>query len=165
MKRENLGNTKNNLSTYVDMESSHATTHFVHHPKLIEAVKKIIPTLDIKEDSFREQFDTGEMIGTTDLVETTDRDEIVYAMRPLRQVYSRFVKNKKSVPTSWITIDLRKANETEYYLYTAFVGKLTPSFPGGNYLPEQSNEFWSKHALVWESQDVVPGTETTECPW
>jgi hypothetical protein len=165
MKKEYLGKTKNNLSVYVDMESSHAITHFAHHPKLIESVKKIIPTLEVNDDTFRMNFDMGEIVGKTDLIETTDADEIVYAMRPLRQVYSRFVKNKKSIPTSWITIDLRKAAEKEYYLYTAFVGKLTPSFPGGNYLPEHSKEFWSKHALVWESQDVVSGTETKECPW
>ena len=56
-------------------------------------------------------------------------------MRPLRTQYSRFVKNKQSQPTSWITIDLGKSDKNEYDLYTAFVGKLTPSFPGGNVLP------------------------------
>ncbi len=86
-------------------------------------------------------------------------------MRPLRTQYSRFVKNRQSQDTSWITIDLRKSKEGEYFLYTAFIGKLAPSFPGGDFLPEQSNEFWSNHALVWGGQDIVPWSETTECPW
>jgi hypothetical protein len=105
------------------------------------------------------------MVGTTDLVETTDQDEIVYAMRPRRQVYSRFAKNKTPVPSSWITIVLYKAANDEYSLHTVFVGRNTPSFPGGDYLPEQSRKFWSTHALVWGSQDIVPDTETSVCPW
>ena len=107
----------------------------------------------------------GEEVGTTDLVETTDGDEIVYALRPRRDVYSRFVKNKAPVPTSWITVVLQKASDTEYDLHTAFVGHNTPSFPGGDYLPEQAWDFWSKHALVWGPQEVIPGTEMSQCPW
>ncbi len=107
----------------------------------------------------------GEVVGKTDLVETDEQDEILYAMRPLRTQYSRFVKNKHSQPTNWITIDLRKSSEDEYFLYTAFVGKLTTSFPGGNYLPERSKDFWAKHALVWGAQEVIPNSVTTQCPW
>lgn len=162
--KEFLAKTKNGFDVYVDMESSHATTHFTHHPKLIEAVKKAIPSIDAKENIVRIEIDMGVEVGTTDLIETSDQDEIIYAKRPLRSQYSRFVKNKNSKPTNWITIDVRKNGEV-YNLYTSFVGRLTPSFPGGNYLPEQSKDFWSKHALVWGSQEIVDGTETTKCPW
>ncbi len=159
-----LTTTKNGFKVYVDMEASHASTHFAHHPKLIDAVIKAITAIDAVENIIRLEMDMGEEIGTTDLVETSDQDEIVYAKRPLRTSYSRFVKNKKSRPTSWITIDIRKSGDV-YNLYTAFVGRLTPSFPGGNYLPEQSRDFWANHALVWGSQEIVAGTETTQCPW
>lgn len=162
--RDFLAKTKNGFDVYVDTESSHATTHFAHHPKLIDAVKGTIPSIETNEDVVRVEVDTGEEVGTTDLVETSEQDEIIYAKRPLRTQFSRFVKNKNSKPTGWITIDMRKDGEV-YDLYTSFVGRLTPSFPGGNYLPEQSKEFWSKHALVWGSQEVMPGTETTQCPW
>jgi len=159
-----LAKTKNGFEVYVDMESSHASTHFAHHPKLFEAVKKAVSSIEANEEIIRAEMDMGEEIGTTDLIQTSDQDEIVYAKRPLREQYSRFVKNKSSRPTSWITIDLRKDGNI-YNLYTSFVGRLTPSFPGGNFLSEQSREFWSNHALVWGSQEIVPGTETTECPW
>lgn len=162
--KEFLAKTKNGFEVYVDMKLSHATTHFAHHPKLIDAVKKAISFVEPKEEVFRIEIDMKEEIGTTDLIQTTDKDEIVYAKRPLRAQYSRFVKNKNSRPTSWITIDLRKDGNA-YNLYTSFVGRLTPSFPGGNYLPEQSREFWSNYALVWETQEIVPGTETKKCPW
>jgi hypothetical protein len=165
MSTEHLGTTKNGFDVYLDRESSHALTHIAKNPKLLEYVKIIIPTLEPIEDVVRFDRDIGEIVGTTDLVETNEEDEIVYALRPLRTQYSRFVKNKTAQPTTWITIDLRRLGEKEYALYTTFIGRLTPSFPGGNFLPEQSREFWSKHALVWGAQEIVPGTETTECPW
>ena len=164
MKKEFLGKTKNGIDVYVDMEHSHASTHFAHHPKLREAVEEVIPMIDADDSIVRLDRDMGREIGTTDLVETGERDEIVYAKRPLRTTFSRFVKHKQPTPTNWITIALRK-NGDEYSLYTAFVGKATPSFPGGDYLPEQSKEFWGNHALVWGSQEIIHGSETSTCPW
>jgi hypothetical protein len=83
----------------------------------------------------------------------------------LRQQYSRFVKNKSPQPTSFITIDIRKNPDGKYFLYTAFVGRLTPSFPGGDFMSEKSIEFWSNHALVYGSQEIIPDTEKALCPW
>jgi hypothetical protein len=163
--RELFGMTKNGLKVYFDMVSGHASTHFAHHPKLRAAVERALPTIEATEDVMRVEVDAGEEVGTTDLVETTDEDEVIYALRPLRSQYSRFVKNKAPAPTSWITIDLRKSGEDEYNLYTAYVGRVVPSFPGGEIMPEQSREFWAKHALVLGTQELVPGSETTECPW
>lgn len=157
--------TANGRKVVFDTENSHAITHFSKNPQLRGYVEKIIPTITALEPILRITIDAGEIVGSSDLVETNDADEIIYALRPLRTQYSRFVKNKQSVPTTNITIDLREEASGDYTLYTAFVGSLTPSFPGGNYLPEQSRDFWSCHALVWNSQEVVLGTETKECPW
>ncbi len=156
---------KSGESVYLDTNTSHAITHFAHQPKLRIAVEKIISTLQGGPDWVRSEHGMGDVVGTTDLVTTDEDDEIVYAKRPRRQMYSRFVKGKEPTPTSWITIALRKTAEREYMLYTAFVGRNTPSFPGGDYLPEQSKQFWSNHALVWGSQEVIPGSERMDCPW
>lgn len=161
---ELFAKSKNGIDVFLNTETSHALTHFTHHPKLREYAQQVTSGVDIEGDLVRIDQDMGEEVGTTDLVETGEGDNIVYAMRPLRSTYSRFVKNKQPLPTSWVTIDVRKKGD-KYYLHTAFVGRLTPSFPGGDYLSEQSKAFWSNHALVWGNQEVVPGTETTECPW
>jgi len=128
-------------------------------------VTEVIQKISVSESIERHEIDIGEKIGYCDLVTTTDKDEIVYAKRPLRNTYSRFVKNRTAEPTSWLTIDLRKQTNGDYVLYTAFFGRLVPSFPGGNFLPKQSKEFWNNHALVWGSQDIVLGSEMTNCPW
>lgn len=162
--KELFAKSKNGIEVYLDTEQSHALTHFSHNPKLIEVVKKVISDLDILEKMICIEKQMDEYIGYTDLVETKDRDEIVYALRPLRSVYSRFVKNKKSVPSKWVTLNIRKEKEM-YVLHTTFVGRLTPSFPGDDYLPDQSKAFWACHALVWGSQEIIPGSETEKCPW
>ena len=164
MNKTFLGTTKNGFSVYIDEEASHALTHFAKKPELRDAVIAHIPSLEPDVETYQTDIDTGSTIGTSDLVETTDESEIVYAKRPIRSIYSRFAKNTKPTPTSWITIALKKKGG-DYWLHTAFVGKEVPSFPGGDYRPDESREFWSKHALVWGSQDIVPGTETTKCPW
>ncbi len=162
--KQYLGKTRNGIDVYVD-KNSHASTHFIDQPKLLEAVKEIIPTIEATDDVIQDNFDLGREVGVTDLLETTDEDEILYAKRPSRQdQYSRFVKNKTSQPTSWVTIDLRNIQD-KYELRTAFFGKLTPSFPGGKFMADQSEKFWSTHALVWGSQEILTGTETSEWPW
>lgn len=167
MDNQLVGITKNGRSVYLTDESSHAKTHFVHHPKLLPAVKKAIPNINVEDTLVRIQIDTGEIVGTRDLIQTTSEDTIVYAIREKRTTYSRFIKNKQPVPSSIIVVDIRKSapDSDEYYLYTAYAGILTPSFPGGDYLPEQSIIFWSNHALVWGTQEIISGTETTICPW
>lgn len=167
MNNQLLGITKNGYNVYFTEESSHAKTHFAHHPKLLRAVKNALPEITAGEASVRVQMDTGEIVGTRDLIETVPEDTIVYALREKRTTYSRFVKNKQPVNSSQIVIDIRKSSPSSknYYLYTAYVGILTPSFPGGDYLPEQSLKFWSNHALIWGTQEVIPETITSHCPW
>jgi hypothetical protein len=156
--------TKNGYEVYIDMERSHALTHLSKTSGLEAAAKEFIAGIGVCGDQLRLEKDMGYVVGFVDLVETKTGDDIVYAKRPHRETYSRFVKNKKSAPSSWVTLDLRRKGDL-YELYTAFVGRLTPSFPGGDFLPDQSKDFWSRHALVWGSQEIVPGTETKECPW
>ncbi|KXJ98486.1 MAG: hypothetical protein UZ19_OD1000690 [Parcubacteria bacterium OLB19] len=127
-------------------------------------MKKVISDLDILEKMICIEKQMDEYIGCTDLVETKEGDEIIYTLRLLRSIYSRFVKNKKSVPSKWVTLNIREEKEM-YVLHTAFVERLTPSFPGDDYLPDQSKEFWACHALVWGSQEIIPGSEINKCSW
>jgi hypothetical protein len=162
---EIIGRTANGQTVMFDTKNAHAITHFQKHPTLKPIVIGALSTLSVTSTIERHEINMGETIGLCDLVATTDTDVIVYAKRPLRHTYSRFVKNRTSEPTPWVTLDVRKQADEDYILYTAFIGRLVPSFPGGNFHPEQSRDFWSCHALVWGSQEIVSGTETTVCPW
>lgn len=108
----------------------------------------------------------GQSIGFTTCVPTAEGDEIVYAQRPDRKGLTRFVKNQVPIPTSILTLILQKADEGDFYiLVTAFIGVLIAPEPWDRFATEQSKIEWRTHALIWGSEKIVPGTETTDVPW
>ena len=115
---------------------------------------------------FREEINFGRIIGETTRVATGGDDEIVYAMRPNRFGPSRFVKNRRPEPCSTMVVILKKAEETDdlYILITAFIGTFPEPEPWDRHATPASKVFWSRNALVWGTEEVIPGTETTEYP-
>jgi hypothetical protein len=100
-----------------------------------------------------------------DLVETDSKDEIVYAIRQNRDIYTRFVKNREPVPTSYLTVILRKDNENNYILWSTWIGRLVPMSPGNPDSTPESKLFWDKHALVFGRQPIIENTLTDKYPW
>lgn len=160
-----LGLTKNNKKVYVDLKSSHAATHFADDPELIDYVREVLPQLEARADNVFRHFDLERTVGFSDLVETDESDEIIYAKRVNRDNYTRFVLNRKKVKTSFVTVVLH-ARGDDYILYSAWVGPLAPSFPGGTRSNEdESKMFWRRHALVWGKQQIQAGSERKDWPW
>ena len=120
---------------------------------------------------FIHEYDFGRIVGESVCVPTTDADNIVWAKRPNRFGHSRFVKNRLPEPCSVVTVILKRDDREDYYvLITAFVGYRAEPEPWDRNLRTEADqrrarEFWSSHALVWGCEPVIPGTETTRCPW
>lgn len=118
-----------------------------------------------------EEIDFGRIIGETICVGTGSGDEIIYAQRPKRFGLTRFVKNREPEPCSSLVVILKKAEENNIYvLITAFVGKSPQPEPWDKNLKTReekmvSKEYWSSHALIWEREPIIPGTEINKCPW
>lgn len=165
MQRKFLEKAKNGCDVYVDMEHSHAATHLSDKPELLDLAKEMVSEVAPERDYERYEKDFGRPIGTSDLVTTTDVDEIVYAKRLNRDIYTCFVKNRTPEPTSFLVVHLEKVGEKEYELATVYAGREVPPFPGDPFETKESKSFWAQHALVWGRQAIVPGTETAECPW
>lgn len=147
----------------VDRPDSHAVSHTPVLPLLGEALGKI---RSAGRQSIAEDMDFGRVIGETICVQTREGDEIVFAQRPNRAGLTRFVKNRQAEPTSAAVVCLQRGEEGKYILGTAFVGKRTPAEPWDmEWATEDSVPFWNNHALLWGREEVVPGTETTVCPW
>ncbi len=162
---EFFARSKNGIVVKYDPIHSHASTHFFDTPQIQALVKKIIEGKALEGDVMLFETDTRLPIGNSDLVETDETDDIVYAIRKNRDRYARFTKSRKSQPSSIITIWLKKLGDDSFDLYSAWLGPSTPSFPGSNFATPESKPFWEKHALVWGNQEIQPGTETTICPW
>ena len=165
MKKLVIGRTKNNKTVYVDKEGSHAATHLADTPQLFELVKHVIADLSPSEDNVYIDKDMGRSVGMSDLVETTASDEIIYAKRLNRDNYTRFVLNRLPELTSFVTVALQKDAEGDYGLWTAWIGRAVPQFPGDSFETPDSRIFWQKHALVWGSQATQPNTERKDWPW
>lgn len=127
---------------------------------------------------FIEEVDFGQIIGETTCVATRPGDQIIYAKRPKRYGHSRFVLNRTPEPCSSLVVILMKAQDGDYDYYvliTAFVGHRPEPEPWDrrNFSQQpnpakaerRSRKFWANYALVWGSEPIVPGTETTKCPW
>ena len=112
------------------------------------------------------QVDFDHIVGETTCVVTGPGDQIIFSQRPKRFGLTRFVMNRKPEPSCSVVVILKKADYgDDYVLITAFVGEKAEPEPWDRNATEKSLAFWSTHALVWGSEPVVPGTETSICPW
>lgn len=142
-----------------------AATHLADTPRLYTLVADLLSRQDFQDPVVFIDHDAGVNIGTTDLVDTTETDEIVYAKRLNRTNYTRFAKHRSPIPTTYFTIALKQDERGDYELASAWIGRTCPNFPDEPNATQDSKPFWSNHALVWGTQSIQPGTETTICPW
>lgn len=106
------------------------------------------------------------IIGTCSCVPITWEDEIVFAIRVGRDKYSKFVKNRKCIPTHYITIYL-KQKQNIYLIKSCYYGEELADADLYNFEPEYGERvsFWNDHALVLGSEPIYPETLTSICPW
>lgn len=146
-----------------DSNPSHLEGHPTVRPYLAAALQR---TASLGRERIYEEIDFDRCIGVSNCVHTGPADEIVYAQRKNRIGLTRFVRNRVPEPCSSVVIVLVRLEQGGYVLRTAFIGNKTPMEPWD---PESvasvSLPFWNAHALVWGHAEIVPGTETTECPW
>ncbi len=151
-----------------------------HNSHLHEGVAHLLPDAFTRIESlggefFVEEVDFGRPIGETTCVATAAGDQVIYAKRPRRWGHSRFVRNRKPELCSSLVVILKAGDDGEYVLITAFVGhrpqpepwdrKNFSQQPNPREAERLAREFWSSHALVWGSEETIPGTEMARCPW
>ncbi|MBM6616981.1 hypothetical protein [Bacillus suaedaesalsae] len=113
-----------------------------------------------------------EPIGITSLINTEENSEIVYAKRKERNLYTRFVKNRKGSITHSFVVVLNKTrnNNNQYLLVTMFPGNgayKEPEDPTISTKREliESLLFWEDHALVFDESTIEYSTITPFCPY
>lgn len=167
-KLEYLCQSANGVQIVYDALNSHTATHFKDNPNLKGLVIEVLSRKTIVGDLVAEDLDMGRIIGNSSVVEVHNDDEIVYAMRLLRedQGYVPFVRNRLSEPSSLISIYLVRINQNTYELSSAWIGEFnSPDFPQMKNAGYDSVPYWKKHAFVWGSQGIIPDSVRTDCPW
>jgi hypothetical protein len=158
----------NGMSVVYDPLDSHTATHFKDAPGLREQVIELLGKKELIGELVAEDIDTGRIVGNTDVVEVGDKDKIVYAMRAKRedQGYVPFTKSRDVKPSSLISIYLVRKDPATYELASTWIGEYdSPMFPQMSNATKDSIPYWSKHAFVRGSQEIIPGTERDDCPW
>ena len=148
-----------NGETVVDRHNSHL--HDGVSAVLPEALLRIDP---MGKDFLVEEVTFSGVIGETTCVATGAGDQVVFAQRLKRFGLTRFVKGKSPEPCKSIVVILKKV-ENGYVLITAFIGHKAEPEPWDRNATPASKEFWSTHALVWGSEEIIPGTQTDISPW
>lgn len=156
---EKLGFSANGETVWLDHARTNVAYHLLETPDLLDLVREVLPTIQTTgEGQMVIEKDMGRAVGTTNLVETTDADEIVYAKRIGRDTYSRFAKHRDPIPCRSIVIVLRKTGGS-YYLWTAMCGKLLPKEAY-----DRDSAFNATHALAYDERLIQLDTLTRKRP-
>lgn len=134
-----IATSKNGVKVYVNLGEGHAATHFSDDAALLDLVKEILPTIELRDEESKFEHIFDRVIGECDLQTVEDEDEIVYAKCIHRDRYTKFVKDKPRHQCSSVTLILKRRGEM-YELMSAWIGHLVPSFPRMHSVPEQDRE-------------------------
>lgn len=148
--------------------TSHTATHFEDTPTLRTLAIELLSKMSLKGNLIAKDVDMGRVIGENNVVKIDRTDDIIYAIRKNRedQGHVPFTTSRSSQPCSFISIYLVKKTNQSYDLSSIWIGRFgSPSFPQMTNATQDSIPFWSKHAFVWGSQQIIPGTELSDCPW
>jgi hypothetical protein len=160
-----IARTSNGVPVYVDLVRSQAAAHIAHQPHLLELVKELLQRTTVDGSDLRLDEDMGRNIGYSFVVETTEKDTILYA-QPIRDdTYARFVKNGIPKTTQHLTVILKKDEDDKYELLDTWIGRLAPPRPGSTDETARSKTYWSNHAYVFDGQPIQLRTVTKVCPY
>jgi hypothetical protein len=107
-------------------------------------------------------------VGYNIVVPASSNDEIVFAKRPGKEFISRFVQNKKPLPTAFICLEIYKfpGSSNEWLLRDSYFGNTrVPEILIGTKGTTEQKRYWDTRAFVWGYCSVVPGTVSKTCPW
>ena len=157
--RELLCKSLNDKNVFLNVDETNIGLHIIGNPNLIDLVKEVVLSSDLKGKNIGIEKDLGRIVGQTSCVTTTESDEIVYAKRLYRDSFSRFVKNRALEDTSFVSVVLFE-KEYGYLIWSAWCGRLVPTSPDSTGRMKTSEGFWSNHALVYDESLIQPETVT-----
>lgn len=164
MKHE-ITKTQNGRLVYVDLIHSLAGNSIADHPYLLTLIKERLSRPIFLEPLTREEYDMGRTVGYDFVIETSNKDTILYARLFNETTYTRFIKNGKPTPTPYLSIELKQDPIGHYELLNTWIGRLSPPKPGDPLEVPQSKEYWNNHAVVLDKQRLQTRSVTKVCPY
>lgn len=134
------------------------------NPHLITLIKEVIKGAKLEGRVITLETDMGRDIGHSDVVKVDEGDAVFYAKQIKQDVYTKFVKNHPTKPTSFLTFRLERDENDCYEIKEVWIGKSMPYLPGEMGANKKSEAYWSSHAVVYNGQPLMTGTITKELP-
>lgn len=151
---------------------SHESEFLYEWEELLNIVMKEGKLNELNKDFEIVTIDFSYDIGYCTLIETKKDDEVIYAKRINRDIYSRFVKDKKIENVKSIVVILNKNRKrlNEYYLVTMFPGGKSQKEPEDMNIKSREElieclEFWESHALVYDESIIQKDSIKSNCPY
>lgn len=158
---------KNGPRVYVNLIGSKASESIAQHPYLLGLAQEALRQTRLTGQKMCFDRDMGRTVGSDDVVETGDKDTILYAQALKGDVYKRFVKNGRPQTTRRVTIVLERdhTDKNSYELVDTWVGPMRPPQPGTDGETKASRSYWDTHAFVLDREPVKLRTLTKTCPY
>lgn len=151
---------------YINLISSSAGHYLSRRPYVINLIKEVLIPLDLSGRArIAIEHNMGRVIGTTDIVETSEKDTIYYAQPNKTKVFSRFARNRYPHPSRTLTVIIEKDSDGNYEVLDTWIGPSSPPFPGDKNEMAHSKAYWQTHALVQDAQVIQSKTITKNCPY
>ncbi|MBI3624401.1 hypothetical protein HY218_02090 [Candidatus Saccharibacteria bacterium] len=150
---------------YVDLITSSAGHYLSRQPYVLNLIKEVLAPMHLTKSEVFIERDMGRTIGSTDIVETSEKDTIFYALPYKKSVFSRYAKNRNPVPSQKLSLTLQRDSTGNYELVDTWIGPSSPPFPGDKKATAKSKTYWQSHALVQDAQMVQAKTITKVCPY
>lgn len=111
-------------------------------------------------------------IGFSKMVEVNEGDNVFYAKRIGRNIFTKFVEGKqhKEINKCVVCLKQNPKNLNEYFLITMFPGEHMVKEPEDSTINdiltlETTLKFWQNHALIFEKDTIDSSTIVKECPY
>ncbi len=165
MYRHVITKSPNGYEVYVNLIASAAGQYLGRQPYVINLLKEVLEPMHLSDDTICLEHDMGRIIGSTDIIETSEKDTIFYAQPYKKTIYSRYAKNRNPLPSSKLTVIMKKDSTGNYELLDTWIGPCSPPFPGDETETGKSKVYWETHALAQDAQVIQSKTITKICPY
>ena len=160
-----IGQSRNGIPIHEQLIGSRAGENIARHPQLLSLAKEMFAKVTLQGAEIHLEYDMDRSIGYNFIIETSDKDTIFYARLLKDDTYTRFVKNGKPQPTSYVAVTLFQDDNKDYELSDIWIGHLRPPSPGSSGETAESKRYWSSHALILDNQPMQLKTLTKICPY
>lgn len=165
MSKHVVGITSNGKEVYAYLMQKPLSATISRNPHLLALIKEAVAKLKLTQADVVLEQDMGRTIGYGEMIATREKDTIFYARQVREEAYTKFVKNRRTEPTSLLTLSLHKDDEGNYEVKDVWIGNAFPPVPGDAAETSLSKSYWEEHAVAFNGQAIMASTITKECPY